>query len=62
LRNNKLNYSQRFQLRYYGKNGIREKGYKLIAKNLEELDDDRFKVKLKERLERVKQGERDLYF
>jgi len=46
----------------YGRNGIKEKGYRLIRKNLEELDDDRFKVKLEERLEKVKQGERDLYF
>ncbi len=46
----------------YAKNGTREKGYKLIQKNLKELDDDKFKSKLEERLERVKQGERDLYF
>lgn len=46
----------------YGQNGIREKGYDLIRKNVAEMDDDRFKTKLEERLERVKQGERDLYF
>ena len=46
----------------YAKNGTREKGYKLIRKNLKELDDDGFKSKLEERLERVKHGERDLYF
>lgn len=46
----------------YGRNGIKEKGYNLIRKNMNELDDDRFKRKLEERLERVKQGERDLYF
>ncbi|MEN8155352.1 MAG: [FeFe] hydrogenase H-cluster radical SAM maturase HydG [Bacteroidota bacterium] len=46
----------------YGRNGIKEKGYRLIRKNVDELDDDKFRVKLEERLERVKQGERDLYF
>jgi 2-iminoacetate synthase len=46
----------------YGKNGIKEKGYRLIRKNMDELEDERFKVKLEERLGKVKQGERDLYF
>jgi len=46
----------------YGKNGIKEKGYRLIQKNLIELEDDKFKTRLEERLDRVKQGERDLYF
>ncbi len=46
----------------YAKNGTREKGYKLIQKNLVELENDKFKVQLEERLELVKQGERDLYF
>lgn len=46
----------------YAQNGTKEKGYKLIRKNLKELEDDKFKSILKERLERVKLGERDLYF
>ena len=46
----------------YAQNGIREKGYKLIQKNLLELENDKFKTQLEERLELVKQGERDLYF
>ncbi|MCK5138099.1 MAG: [FeFe] hydrogenase H-cluster radical SAM maturase HydG [Bacteroidales bacterium] len=46
----------------YAQNGTREKGYRLIRKNLNEFDDNGFKSKLEERLERVKQGERDLYF
>lgn len=37
-------------------------GYKLIEKSLKEYEDERFKEKLTERLEKVKQGERDLYF
>jgi 2-iminoacetate synthase len=46
----------------YAQNGTREKGYKLIHKNLLELENDKFKTQLEERLELVKQGERDLYF
>lgn len=46
----------------YAKNGTREKGYRLIQKNLDEMKTDKFKGKLEERLEKVKQGERDLYF
>ncbi|MBN2167589.1 MAG: [FeFe] hydrogenase H-cluster radical SAM maturase HydG [Marinilabiliaceae bacterium] len=40
----------------------KEKGYALIEENLKEYDDDRFKTKLIDRLERIKNGERDLYF
>ncbi len=46
----------------YAQNGTREKGYRLITKNLLEMDDDPFRTRLEERLERVKKGERDLYF
>ena len=46
----------------YARNGTKEKGYRLIQKNLDEMNGDKFKIKLEERLERVKQGERDLYF
>jgi 2-iminoacetate synthase len=46
----------------YARNGTREKGYQLIARNLAEMEEDGFKAKLKERLELVKKGERDLYF
>lgn len=46
----------------YGRNGTREKGYRLIARNMEEMDDPIFRARLEERLEKVKQGERDLYF
>jgi len=38
------------------------KGYQLIEKNMENYADETFKNKLLERLERVKTGERDLYF
>ena len=46
----------------YAQNGTKEKGYKLILQNMKEIDNDAFKSKLVDRLERVKQGERDLYF
>ncbi len=38
------------------------KGYNLIEKSLAEYEDERFKNKLVDRLEKVKEGERDLYF
>jgi 2-iminoacetate synthase len=40
----------------------REKGYRLIQDNLKEYSDDQFRGKLIQRLERIKRGERDLYF
>jgi 2-iminoacetate synthase len=46
----------------YAQNGTREKGYRLIRKNMEEVHDDQFRSKLEDRLQRVIQGERDLYF
>jgi 2-iminoacetate synthase len=46
----------------YAQNGTREKGYSLIKKNLEEMEEGSFKARLEERLELVKKGERDLYF
>jgi len=38
------------------------KGYGLIEKELETYEDERFKGKLIERLEKIKEGKRDLYF
>ena len=46
----------------YAHNGTKEKGYRLIQKNLDEMEEDAFKTKLEERLELVKKGERDFYF
>lgn len=40
----------------------KEKGYKLIQDNLTSYEDERFKEKLIDRLDRIKKGERDLYF
>jgi 2-iminoacetate synthase len=39
-----------------------EKGWKLINKNLDNGIDERLKPQLLDRLERIKEGERDLYF
>ena len=41
---------------------VKAKGEKVIAKNLADMADDSIKKNLINRLERVKQGERDLYF
>ncbi len=46
----------------YAQNGLKENGYQLIQKNMKELENDTFRTKLEDRLDRVKQGERDLYF
>ena len=46
----------------YALNETREKGYRLIRNNLEEMEQDQLKVRLEEKLELVKKGRRDLYF
>lgn len=46
----------------YGTEDRHEKGWKLINKNLDTDIDEKIKGELIERLDRVKQGERDLYF
>ncbi|MFP4447139.1 MAG: [FeFe] hydrogenase H-cluster radical SAM maturase HydG [Bacteroidales bacterium] len=41
---------------------ISEKGWKVIEKNIQELDDFKRVDELRNRIERIKEGERDLYF
>ncbi len=41
---------------------VKAKGEKVIQKNLDQMEDDSIKKNLIERLDKVKQGERDLYF
>jgi 2-iminoacetate synthase len=41
---------------------VKAKGEKVIAKNLAEMEEGKIKQSLKERLDKVKAGERDLYF
>jgi 2-iminoacetate synthase len=38
------------------------KGWKVIDRNLESLGDERYIKEVNARIERIKQGERDLYF
>nr|WP_321451699.1 [FeFe] hydrogenase H-cluster radical SAM maturase HydG [uncultured Carboxylicivirga sp.] len=46
----------------YAPAATKEKGYQLIEDNLTSYEDEQFKDKLVDRLERIKKGERDLYF
>ncbi len=41
---------------------VKEKGYKVIGKNLDEIEQEAFKKKVLVRLNRIRGGERDLYF
>ena len=46
----------------FAQNGTREKGYRLIQKNLDAMDDRKFRQRVEERLALIKKGERDNYF
>ncbi len=46
----------------YANNEVKAKGEKVIEKNLDQMEEGKVKEKLIERLEKVKEGERDLYF
>ncbi len=46
----------------YASAETKKKGYALIKDKIQELGEDKFVEKLKEKLEKVKQGQRDLYF
>ncbi len=46
----------------YATPGVKEKGARVIDKNLKEMEEGKVKEELVERLEKVKAGERDLYF
>ncbi len=46
----------------YAKESTAQKGWKVIEQNLAEMEDDRHLKELRKRIERIKQGERDLYF
>ncbi|NOZ48167.1 MAG: [FeFe] hydrogenase H-cluster radical SAM maturase HydG [Chlorobi bacterium] len=49
-------------LQDYANEETKLKGYELIKENLVNYNDDKFKDKLEEKLEKIKVGERDLYF
>jgi 2-iminoacetate synthase len=46
----------------YAPQSTKETGYKLIERKLSEMEDEKFKQKLVDKLELVRQGKRDLYF
>lgn len=46
----------------YAPKSTKEKGYRLIEEELKNYEDPNFKEKLMERLDKIKMGERDLYF
>ncbi len=46
----------------YAPEETKTKGYQLITEELKTYEDERFKTKLVERLEKIKGGKRDLYF
>jgi 2-iminoacetate synthase len=46
----------------YAKPEMKAKGVKVIEKNLAEMEEGKIKQKLLERLDKVRAGERDLYF
>ena len=46
----------------YASDEVKAKGYKLIDKTLQEVHEQRNSGEIRNRIERIKQGERDLYF
>jgi 2-iminoacetate synthase len=46
----------------YATPGVAEKGWKVMEKNITEMEDERMQNEVRGRVERIRQGERDLYF
>jgi 2-iminoacetate synthase len=46
----------------YAPENTRKKGYELIEKKMAELDDSKYVALVKDRIEQIKNGKRDLYF
>jgi len=46
----------------YANESLKTRGYKMICNKVDEYKDDKFKSKLVDRIEKIKKGERDLYF
>ncbi|MEF8984030.1 MAG: [FeFe] hydrogenase H-cluster radical SAM maturase HydG, partial [Bacteroidales bacterium] len=46
----------------YARPHIEEKGWKVIEENIQQLDDPKRAGQLRDRIRRIRQGERDLYF
>ena len=46
----------------YAPNDTAHKGWQVIEKNVEKLEDEKSKIEIRSRIEKIKNGERDLYF
>jgi 2-iminoacetate synthase len=46
----------------YARPHVAEKGWKVIEENIQQLDDSKRAKQLRNRLKRIREGERDLYF
>ncbi|HQB48123.1 MAG TPA: [FeFe] hydrogenase H-cluster radical SAM maturase HydG, partial [Bacteroidales bacterium] len=46
----------------YANPKVAEKGWKVIEDNMAELHNEKQVIEVRKRIERIKQGERDLYF
>jgi len=46
----------------YGTNGVTEKGWQVIENNLAKLEDKKLVKSIRKKIERIKQGERDLHY
>ncbi|MFW6100892.1 MAG: [FeFe] hydrogenase H-cluster radical SAM maturase HydG [Bacteroidota bacterium] len=46
----------------YARPHVAEKGWKVIEENIQQLDDSKRACQLRDRLQRIREGERDLYF
>jgi 2-iminoacetate synthase len=46
----------------YANNGLEEKGWSVIENNLAKLEDEKLVNSIQKRIDRIKQGERDLYY
>ena len=46
----------------YAPKATAKKGWDVIFKNIEKIDDEKIKISIKEKIEMIKSGKRDLYF
>lgn len=46
----------------YGDEELKELGNKMIEENIEKIPNETMKIKTRERIKRIEQGERDLFF
>jgi 2-iminoacetate synthase len=46
----------------YAKESTAKKGWQVIEKNIKKLDDDKIKASVRQKIEKIKNGQRDLYY